>query len=142
VTALYCAIDTVPPLTDADFNRGSVLRPYIGRIDSLRGALDAFRPRSGVAAGVLSAVLPGAGYFMGDRTRSALFALLFNGLLAWSTVEFVRHENYGAAAFAALIGSGFYAGSIVGSVRAVDSWNERKRHAIIRRYVDDLDVAP
>lgn len=100
------------------------------------------QPRSAPAAGLLSAIVPGAGYLVGGRKRTALFALLFNGLIAWSTIEFVRQENYGAAAFATLLGSGFYIGSIMGSVRAVDHYNQQKRHSIIKKSLHDFDVDP
>jgi putative component of membrane protein insertase Oxa1/YidC/SpoIIIJ protein YidD len=142
VTALYCGVDTLPKLTENDFSPNAPLRIYQGRIDSLHRALDRLRPRNSVAAGCLSVVVPGAGYLLGERMRTALFAFLFNGLFTWSTVEFVQHENYGTAAFTALVGSGFYFGSIAGSVRAVKSYNKQKRHSLIRRYTDDLDVAP
>ncbi len=142
VTALYCGVDTVPKLTEKDFSPNAPFFTYCGRIDSLRRALDRLQPRSSVAAGCMSAVVPGAGYLLGERKRTALFAFLFNGLLAWSTVEFVQHKNYGTAAFSALVGSGFYFGSIGGSVRAVKSYNKQKRHSLIRRYTHDLDVDP
>jgi putative component of membrane protein insertase Oxa1/YidC/SpoIIIJ protein YidD len=142
VTALFCSIDSIPELTRNDFSAGSPLVSYLGRIDTLNKALDRLRPRSATAAGLLSAIVPGTGYLVGDRKRTALFALLFNGLLAWSTVEFVRQENYGAATFSVLLGSGFYIGSIVGSMRAVDSFNQRKRHSLIKRSLHDFDVDP
>jgi putative component of membrane protein insertase Oxa1/YidC/SpoIIIJ protein YidD len=141
-SALFCNIDSVPKLTTGDFPTSSPLVRYVGRIDSLNRSLDNIRPRSPVAAGFLSTVVPGAGYILGDRKRTALFSLLFNGLLAWSTVEFVRQENYGAATFATLLGSGFYIGSIVGSVRAVDSYNHHKRQSIIKKFLYDIDVDP
>ncbi|HEX2956506.1 MAG TPA: membrane protein insertion efficiency factor YidD [Chitinispirillaceae bacterium] len=142
VTALFCNIDTVSKLTIKDFSTGSSLINYLGRIDSLSASLDRLQPRSAPAAGLLSAIVPGAGYLVGGRKRTALFALLFNGLIAWSTVEFVRQENYGAATFATLLGSGFYIGSIMGSVRAVDHYNQQKRHSIIKKSLHDLNVDP
>jgi putative component of membrane protein insertase Oxa1/YidC/SpoIIIJ protein YidD len=142
VTALFSGIDSVPDLTIKDFSAESPLVSYLGRIDSLNRSLDRLRPRSAVAAGLLSAIVPGSGYVIGDRKRTALFALLFNGLLAWSTIEFVGQENYGAATFSVLLGSGFYIGSIVGSMRSVDSYNLRKRHSLIKQSLHDLDVDP
>lgn len=142
VTALFCNIDSVPKLTIIDFSAGSSIVNYIGRIDSLSGSLDRLQPRSAVGAGFLSAIVPGAGYLVGKRKRTALFALLLNGLLAWSTVEFVQQENYGAATFSILLGSGFYIGSIMGSMRAVDFYNQQKRQSIIKKSLHDLDVNP
>lgn len=142
VNALFCDIDSVPELTESDFFEGSPLASYPGRIDSLNYSLDHFRKRSAAAAGVLSAIVPGAGYALGDRKRTALFSLLLNGLIAWATVGFVQQENYGAAAFAVILGSGFYTGSIVGSMRAVDAYNMGKRHLLIKRSLHDLDVDP
>lgn len=142
VNALFCNIDSVPELTESDFFAGSSLVSYLGRIDSLKYSLDHLRPRSAAVAGVLSAIVPGAGYALGERKRTALFSLLLNGLIAWSAVGFVQQENYGAAAFAVLLGSGFYTGSIVGSMRAVDAYNQGKRHLMIKRSLNDLDVDP
>jgi hypothetical protein len=79
---------------------------------------------------------------IGGRNRTALFALLFNGLLAWSTVEFVRKENYGAASFATLLGSGFYIGSIVGSIRSVKSYNQHNRQSLVKKSLYDFNVDP
>jgi putative component of membrane protein insertase Oxa1/YidC/SpoIIIJ protein YidD len=142
VTALFSNIDSVPELTINDFSSESPLVIYLGRIDSLNRSLDHLRSRSATAAGFLSAIVPGSGYIIGDHKRTALFAMLFNGLLAWSMVEFVRQENYGAATFSVLLGSGFYIGSIVGSMRAVDSYNQRKRHSLIKQSLYDLNVDP
>lgn len=142
VTALFCSVDSVPELTIDDFSEGSSLVRFIDRIDSLNQSLDLLRPRSSATAGFLSAIVPGIGYVIGERKRTAFFSLLFNGLLAWSTVEFVRQENYGAAIFSTLLGSGFYIGSIIGSIRAVDSYNQRKRHSLVKQSLYDLEVDP
>jgi hypothetical protein len=142
ITALLCDIDSVQKLTMRDFSTGSSLVSYLGRVDSLYRSLDQLRPRSAAAAGFLSIIVPGAGYMIGGRNRTALFALLFNGLLAWSTVEFVRKENYGAASFATLLGSGFYIGSIVGSIRSVKSYNQHNRQSLVKKSLYDFNVDP
>jgi hypothetical protein len=96
------------------------------------------RRRSPEVACFLSAFAPGAGYFLGDRPQTAVAALILNGLWIWSTVELLQKRLYGPGITVSLIGLGWYAGSIRGSVKSVDTYNAKQQARIGDRLIADL----
>ncbi len=79
--------------------------------------------RSPFVAGLLSTVLPGAGYLYSGKPGTGIAALLINGLLAWAVYDAVRQEQYGIAATAGFLGIGWYIGNIAGSASAAEDYN-------------------
>ncbi len=74
------------------------------------------RSRSPALAGVLSALLPGAGQAYGGAWQGAAVSLLLNAVLIGATVELVRHELYFSAGATGLAASVFYVGNIMNAV--------------------------
>ena len=79
--------------------------------------------KSEVAAGVMSAVVPGSGYFYAEHYGDGVTALLINGLAIAGTVTAVYQENYAVAGIVGGIGLPFYFGNIYGSANAARKWN-------------------
>ena len=93
--------------------------------------------RSPLLAGVLSAILPGAGYAYAGRPATGLTALIINGLFAWATIDAVRGEQYGIAAAVGFFGLGWYVAGITGAASAAaahgtDSRSARLDHLLER----------
>jgi len=82
------------------------------------------RPRkSPLAAGVMSAIVPGSGYAYAGRPRDGLMAFLVNGLFIAGTIVAIDNENYPAAALIGGVGLPFYLGNIYGGANATHKWN-------------------
>jgi putative component of membrane protein insertase Oxa1/YidC/SpoIIIJ protein YidD len=86
--------------------------------------------KSPMLGGIMSALVPGAGYLYYGRTETALAALIINGLCIWSTVELCDRRLYGPAATAALFGTGWYLGTIRGSIKGVLRYNREKEKVL------------
>jgi hypothetical protein len=87
--------------------------------------------RSPVMAGVLSAIVPGTGYFYCGRISTGIVAFVVNGLLVWSVVDALHNKNYGIALALGFFGSGWYAGNITGSVAAAHEYNAAFRTSLL-----------
>ncbi len=89
--------------------------------------------RSPVAAGLLSAVLPGLGHaYAGDPVAGA-GALALNGLFVWATVEAFRDRRPGLGALLLVGESLWYGGAIYGAVAEAMRFNRDGRAAALDR---------
>lgn len=79
--------------------------------------------KSPVAAGMLSAIVPGSGYAYAGRPRDGLVALLVNGLFIAGTAVAIDQDNIPAAVLIGGAGLPFYLGNIYGSADAARTWN-------------------
>jgi len=93
--------------------------------------------RSPALAGVMSAVLPGAGQAYGGAWGDAGAAFLVNGLAIAGGVELARQEMWTAFALVALAEAGIWAGNVLGAVGGAHSFNRRARSRRIDRLLDD-----
>lgn len=83
--------------------------------------------KSELLAGVLSALLPGAGYVYAGRYGDGVTSFLVNGLFIAATATAVNQEWYAAAGISGGIGLPFYLGNIYGSVNAARKWNRNRK---------------
>lgn len=90
--------------------------------------------RSPTVAGVLSALLPGAGHVYVGDVGLGLTALAWNGLFAWGLYETVDEELWGLTAVVGVFEALFYGGAITGSIAAAHKFNRDAR----LNHVDDL----
>lgn len=93
-------------------------------------------------AGLLSVFVPGSGYLLGKRKKSALFSFCITGLTVGSSVELYRRKKPVTASLMALIASGFYFGSISGSRRSVDEYNRSLRYTTMDTLLIDIEFGP
>jgi hypothetical protein len=97
----------------------------------LRALLDAATSLEGVvqgsptAAGVLSAVVPGAGQALVGRWGEAASAIVVNGALVASAVELGRRETWFGMGLVSFLGVGFYGGNIVSAAQGAKLENRR-----------------
>ncbi len=108
--------DNPPPGTDA----------------KLIAAYDAINFKSPATAGLLSALLPGAGHFYVDRPHDAAMAFILNGAFIYGTVESARRKEWGLAGILGAAEALWYSGTIIGSVNGAVKWNERARGEFFR----------
>lgn len=93
--------------------------------------------KSPLAAGVLSAILPGAGHLYVDRPNDALMAFLLNGAFIWGTIEAAEREQWGLAGLLGTVELFWYSGTIVGSVNGAHKWNNREKDRFLTRKETD-----
>ena len=79
--------------------------------------------KSKILAGVMSAVVPGSGYFYAEHYADGVTAFLINALAIAGMVTATYQENYAVAGIVGGIGLPFYFGNIYGSANAAQKWN-------------------
>ena len=114
----------------------------IARIDEALSLLQQYQdlPRkSETLAGILSAILPGAGYVYVGRYGDGLTSFLVNALFVAGTVTAVNNDWIPAAGFSDGIGLPFYMGNIYGSANAAKKWNRTIRNKMRDRIIATLE---
>lgn len=81
--------------------------------------------KSVATAQVLNALCPGAGYLYIGQKRSALTALLVNGLFITAAVQFFLHGHLAAGIITTGFEAGWYFGGIYGAGEEAKYYNER-----------------
>ncbi|NBW35942.1 MAG: membrane protein insertion efficiency factor YidD [Cytophagia bacterium] len=89
--------------------------------------------RSPNAASLMSVVVPGSGYLVAGKKGTALTALLINGLFAFIAVEAFQNKNNALGIGTAVLGSGWYMGSVIGAHNAVVKWNNTQKENFIKQ---------
>lgn len=93
------------------------------------------RERSPVAAGILSALLPGSGQIYAGSFEAAAITFALNALFVGATVELALDKHYVTAAAAGTAASFFYVGGIINAVDLA-----RRRNRIAQQpYADRLE---
>jgi TolA-binding protein len=93
--------------------------------------------KSMALAGIMSAVLPGAGYAYAGDYGTAFMSLLVNGAFIAGAWTAFAQELYAVGALAGGVGVPFYIGNIYGSALAVKKWN----HAVKQESRDRIYAA-
>lgn len=86
-------------------------------------------------AGLLAAILPGAGHFYCERPRDGTIALVFTGAFAFATYEAFDNDNHGLGVGLALITAAFYGGNIYSAVNVAHKYNDREERRQQQRLV-------
>ncbi len=97
--------------------------------------------KSPVTAGVLAAVLPGAGHLYAERPRDALVSFLLNGVFIWGAVELFQNDNYAAGGLVALFEAGWYGGNIYSAVNSVEKYNRDLESSFLQRIMSRFSVS-
>ena len=103
----------------------------------LRRVVDEYQalPRKSPAtAGLLSAVLPGAGHLYTGRPRDAGVALVLNGVFLWGTWQAARTDQWALAGILGALELGWYGGTITSSMNAAHKWNRREDERFFSRW--------
>lgn len=99
-------------------------------LSRLGQALPRKNPRT---AGIL-AIVPGLGYLYDGYERTALAALVINGLFMLGTAEAYRKDDEGLGTLLGVVGAGWYAGNFYGSVVSAHRANRKHEDDLLRKY--------
>jgi tetratricopeptide (TPR) repeat protein len=91
--------------------------------------------KSPETAGILAAILPGAGHLYCERYRDAAIAFLLNGAFLWGIVESFDHQNYAVGGILTFFELGWYGGNIYSAVASAQKYNRKKE----QEYLDSLE---
>ena len=97
--------------------------------------IDEIPQKSPPAAGILAALLPGAGHLYSERYRDAAIAFALNGAFIWGTVEAFEHKNYVVGGILTFFELGWYSGNIYSAVSSAHKYNRDKK----KDYLDQLE---
>lgn len=103
----------------------SVLSPGARTFASGLENIDNLPRKSPTTAGVLAAIVPGAGHLYAERPRDALVAFLLNGAFIWAAVELFDDEEYVAGGIVTFFELGWYTGNIYSAVSSAHKYNKR-----------------
>ena len=110
------------------FSRGKSIADGLDRIDEVP-------QKSPYGAGILAAVLPGAGHVYCERYQDATVAFLLNAAFIFGMVEAFRHEEYVVGGILTFFEVGWYSGNIYSAVNGAHKYNQRKK----QEYLDFLE---
>ena len=89
--------------------------------------------KSPTSAGILAAILPGAGHLYTERPTDALVAFLLNGAFIWGAIELFQHDNYVAGGIFTFFELGWYTGNIYSAVSSAHKYNRSKQDDFIEK---------
>lgn len=89
--------------------------------------------KSPTSAGILAAILPGAGHLYTERPTDAVVAFLLNGAFIWGAIELFRHDNYVAGSLFTFFELGWYTGNIYSAVSSAHKYNRSRQDEFIEK---------
>lgn len=125
------AIDTLSTVRDTSKQKSESLN-----LVQKAKLYDELPAKSPATAGILSALLPGAGQVYNGRYRDALTSLILNGLFLWGTIEAFDNDENVAGVFGAIVSSGWYAGNVYNAVSGSHKLNRNIR----KQFLYDVKV--
>ena len=81
-------------------------------------------------AGLLAAVLPGAGHLYCERPGDGAIAFVFTGAFAWATVEAFQQDHEAVGIGLGFIALSFYGGNIFSAVNVAHKYNDREERRL------------
>lgn len=103
----------------------SVLSPGARIFSSGLENIDNLPRKSPTTAGVLAAIVPGAGHLYTERPRDALVAFLLNGAFIWAAVELFDDGENVAGGLVTFFEIGWYTGNIYSAVSSAHKYNKK-----------------
>jgi len=116
-------------------DRESKLYPRAERWAQGMDRMEEIPQKSPATAGVLAAILPGAGHLYDERYRDAAIAFVLNATFIWGMVEAFQHENYVVGGILTFFELGWYSGNIYSAVSGAHKYNQKKK----KEYLDLLE---
>lgn len=97
--------------------------------------IDELPQKSPETAGILAAILPGAGHLYCERYRDAGIAFGLNAAFIWGMVEAFEHKSYIVGGILTFFELGWYSGNIYSAVSSAHKYNKKMR----QEYLDRLE---
>jgi len=91
------------------------------------------RRKNPTLAGFL-AIAPGLGYLYDGYPRTALSAFVINGAFLWGTIEANRKGQHGLGVLLGVVGLGWYAGNLYGSVSSARRMNDKMEGDLLQKF--------
>ncbi len=113
--------------------RSRIYQSDTGSIISIIRKMKAAPRKSPRTAGLLSAVLPGAGHAYLGRGRDALFGFLSNALFTAAALESFDNNETALGVIMSVLEGGWYSGTIYSSVSLTHRYNRKMRDSYLRR---------
>ena len=93
--------------------------------------IDNIPQKSPTAAGILAAIVPGAGHLYTERPRDALVAFLLNSVFILAAVELFNDDQYITGGIVTFFELGWYSGNIYSAVSGAHKYNKRVKDDFI-----------
>ena len=103
--------------------------------------MDQVPHKSPVAAGILAAVLPGAGHVYSERYRDAAIDFLLNGAFIWGMIASFQQNNNVVGGILTFFELGWYSGNIYSAVSSVHKYNKKVREQYLEELEKGSDLA-
>jgi len=97
--------------------------------------------KSPLLAGLLSAVIPGAGHFYTGKKKQAIFSFITNSLLFFGSYEAFSKEIYTAGGFLSFFSINYYSGNIFGALNNAHKFNRKVREEYLDRIRKKYNLA-
>ena len=123
------AKETFTAIRDGRCNESSTAGNYLSIMDDNLP----LKKKSKLLGGLLG-ILPGGGYLYADRPMTALATLLVIGGFGYTTYESFNKDFYALGGVFAFATTGFYVGSIYGTVQAIGKYNNDRRIAFTKQF--------
>ena len=119
----------------------SPIRPNAERLSRGLADLAALPQKSPGTAGVLAAILPGAGHLYTERPADAGVAFLLNATFIAAAVELFRKDENILGAIVTFVEAGWYLGNIYSAVGSAHKYNKRQRERFLERLLDETAIS-
>jgi hypothetical protein len=93
--------------------------------------------RSPGAAGVLSALVPGAGQIYAGHAQDGLRHLVFNAALIYTVASLAQHGQVPASVIVGSVALPFYLGNVLGAQDAARRFNHQQRMRLLERSINE-----
>ncbi len=94
-----------------------------------------------VTAGILAAVLPGAGHLYVGRKQDAIVSFVLNSAFIWGIVEAFKGEKYVVGGVLCFFEFGWYGGNINGAVNGAYKYNDGERKNFQDSFFKNFDFS-
>jgi tetratricopeptide (TPR) repeat protein len=90
--------------------------------------------KSPLVAGLLAAVIPGAGHFYMGKKKQAVFSFITNALLFYGAYEAFASEIYAVGGLVSFFSLNYYSGNIFGALNSAHKFNKKAREEYLEGF--------
>lgn len=97
--------------------------------------------KSPLKAGLLAAVIPGAGHFYIGKKKQAIFSFITNALLFYGAYEAFASELYAVGGIVSFFSLNYYSGNIFGALNSAHKFNKNVREEYLKGFRSKYNVS-